>query len=242
MEENKEKSIETLQKASLKSRLENFWYHYKWHTVITAFIVFVIALVSVQLITKADYDVYVLYAGDHKISNLASDGDLPEHQRIVSSLGRVCDDRNGDGSIDVNLQNLYVLSAEQRGALGSDNTSDLSLTLSDTKTFENMLVVGNYYLCFVSEEVFFETDAIYDGAIFEPLEKYATDESIDYEYASPRGIYLRSLPFAQFIDLPDDTVVCLRALNGYSAEIGKKQNTKSFATGEAAMKKILTYK
>ena len=229
-------------KMTFKQRIENFWYHYKWHTVVAVFAVIVITMLTVQMCTKQDYDAYILYAGDYKISTLTQDGDLPEYKRITSSLGRVTPDQNGDGKSDVNLQKLFVLTPEQAAELDSEDTASLSMSATDSQTLDNMLVVGNYYVCFLSAELFEDKDAIYDGAIFEPLAKYATDEAIEYEYASERGIYLRSLPFASTLSLPEDTVVCLRSMNGYSSVIGSKDNQRNFEIGEEIIKNILTYK
>ncbi len=225
-----------------KEKLENFWYHYKWHTIITAAVVLILCIVTLQMCQKPKYDAYIMYAGDYKISSLSSGGDLSPYQRILSSLGRIVDDENSDGKVDVNFQNLYALTEEQLGALGSDDTADLSLALTDSETLESALVVGNYYVCFLSEELFLLNDAINDGAMFAPLAKYAESGDISYEYASERGIYLRSLPYSEFIDLPGDTVVCLRALNGYSEAIGGKANKENFAIGERVIKNILNYR
>jgi hypothetical protein len=235
-----EKSAETV--MSPKEKLENFWYHYKWHTIIGAVVVVIVIIVLSQLLTKPEYDAHILYAGDTRVLNTSADGDLPHYQRLLSSLKRVVGDENGDGSIDPNLQVLYALTEDQLAGISSDKTAEISLALTDSETLESALVVGEYYVCFLSEELFFQYDAIYDGSIFAPLAGYATSSEIDYEYASERGIYLRSLPYANTIDLPGDTVVCLRALNGYAQSINGKSNERAFAAGERIIKNILNYK
>ena len=229
-------------KMTPKQWIENFWYHYKWHTVVGVFAVLVVVMLTVQMCTKQDYDAHIMYAGNYNISTLSQDGDLPEYKKITSALSAVCPDSNGDGKIDVNLQKLFVLTPEQSSELDADDTSSLSLSQKDSETLDNMLVVGNYYVCFMSYDLFMEKDAIYDGAIFEPIAKYATDESIEYEYASERGIFLRSLPYASGLSLPDDTVVCLRSMNGYSSVIGSKENQRNFEIGETIIKNILNFK
>ena len=233
--------MENEKSMPMKEKLENFWYHYKWHTIVAAVAVVIIAIVLSQLLSKPKYDAHVLYAGDTQIKNVSVDGDLPHYQKLLSSLKRVVNDENGDGSIDISLQTLYALTEDQLAEISSDKTAQISLALTDTETLESALVVGEYYVCFLSEELFFKNDAIYDVAMFAPLEKYAASESIDYEYASARGIYLRSLPYSEFIDLPDDTVVCLRSLNGYTQSINGKSNKQAFATGERVITNILNY-
>lgn len=233
--------MENEKTMSVKEKIENFWYHYKWHTIVAAVVVIIAAIVLSQLLTKPKYDAHILYAGDTQIRNTSVDGDVPHYQKLISSLKKVVNDENGDGGIDISLQALYALTEEQLAQISSDKTAQISLALTDSETLESALVVGEYYVCLLSEELFFKNDAIYDGAMFEPLEKYATGESIDYEYASPRGIYLRSLPYSEFIDLPGDTVLCLRSLNGYTQSINGKSNKQAFATGERVITNILNF-
>ena len=226
---------------SPKEKLENFWYHYKWHTIVGAVVIVIAVIVLSQLLTKPKYDAHILYAGDTKISSTSVDGDLPHYQRLLSTLKKVVGDENGDGNIDISLQALYALTESQLAGISSDKTAEISLALTDSETLESVLVVGEYYVCFLSEELFRQYDALYEGSIFAPLAKYATSESIDYEYASDRGIYLRSLPYSQSLELPDDTVVCLRSLNGYAQSINGKSNRNAFATGERIIVNILNY-
>lgn len=226
---------------SPKEKLENFWYHYKWHTIVCAVVIVIAVIVLSQLLTKPKYDAHILYAGDTKILNTSIDGDLPHYQRLLSSLKKVVGDENDDGSIDISLQALYALTESQLAGISSDKTAELSLALTDSETLESALVVGEYYVCFLSEELFFQYDALYDGSIFAPLAKYIASSDENYEYASERGIYLRSLPYSQHIDLPGDTVVCLRSLNGYAQSINGKSNERAFATGERIITSILNY-
>ena len=79
--------------------------------------------------------------------------------------------------------------------------------------------------------------------MFAPLEEYAVD-GVEYEYASERGIYLRSLPFGDLpyiSDLPDDTVVALRRLSELSSHFGSAENQELFRRGEDIITKILSY-
>ena len=42
--------------------LDNFWYHYKWPTIIAAFFIAVFAICIAQAVTRSEYDMYVRYA------------------------------------------------------------------------------------------------------------------------------------------------------------------------------------
>ena len=101
-----------LGKPSAKERIENFWYHYKWHSIVAVFVIIAILVCSLQMCSKDSYDVYILYAGDHEIKRTAEGGSVPEYQRMLTALERVTPDHDGDGKITVGFNSLLALSAE----------------------------------------------------------------------------------------------------------------------------------
>ena len=72
-------------KPTLSSRIENFFYHYKWHTIVAAFVTVILIIVGVQMCSKDDYDSYILYAGGHSISR-QGDSDVAEYVKITSAI------------------------------------------------------------------------------------------------------------------------------------------------------------
>ena len=65
---NDVKSAPTPGDAAVKSGwqawLENFWYHYKWHTIASVFVLLVVTIITVQMCTRTTYDAYIVYAGN----------------------------------------------------------------------------------------------------------------------------------------------------------------------------------
>ena len=94
-------------------RLENYWYHYKWHTIVAVFLLVVFLVVGLQMCKKESYDTYVLYAGDKEISRNSKDGEIPLYNTVLSSLGKAAGDYNGDGEVVVSLTTLLALTNEQ---------------------------------------------------------------------------------------------------------------------------------
>ena len=225
--------------------LENFWYHYKWHTVVAIFLVVAVTVTSLQMCQKTSYDAYVLYAGNHEISRTSSDGDVP-YNTMISSLKRVCEDFDGDESVNISLLNLFVLNNEEIDDLLEGTTGkeiNQALITEDTETLKNSLLFGEYYLCFLSERLFLEYEAAYQGALFTSLTEYLPADG-GYELASERGIYLSSLPFyalPEVCNLPPDTVICLREISEVSTMFGKDSNEENFHRGETMLKNILSY-
>ena len=247
MEENYEKiSGEVRLRSPLLTKLENFWYHYKWHSIVAIFLIVVISISSMQMCTKVSYDSHILYAGNYEIKQ-KSDGGTNHYLDMLSSLKKIGEDFDNDGNVNISLLNLYVLNADEikeaEKNLEDGEVINESLIMEDTDTLSTTLLYGEYYICFLSERIFLENEDKYEGLLFAPIEGY-TDTSLEYEYASEHGIYLRSLKIyslPEICELPDDTVVCIRQLSEVSSVFGKKDNEEHFRRAEIIMKNILGY-
>ena len=235
--------ITTEKPQGFSKKLENFWYHYKWHSIVAAFLVLVITVCTVQMCSKTSYDVHVMYAGSGKLSMTSSDTDTPDYIKAISTLTKYSDDYNDDGEINPNLLALFVPTAEEiqeiNNSLDKGESVDMSIVNSNTTTFEDNMLYGEYYLCLLSEEWFFEYDKT-DG-VFESIAPY-TNDSKEYEYAGECGIYLRSLDIYErdgIKELPDDTVVCIRRLSAVSLKFDKNGQTAAHDAAAKLLEEIL---
>ena len=247
MEEKNEKLPGDVKlKSPLFEKLDNFWYHYKWHTIVTLFVIIVGIILTVQTCSRVETDVYVMYAGPHTVSRIAKDGNLSEYENAVSSLKKISSDYTDDGIITISFVDLFVVNSEEAEKILADNPGkeiNSALVKENTDTLHQKLLFGEYYLCFLSERIFKEYEEEYGEAMFAPLAPYGK-AGTEYEYASERGIYLRSLPFSaspEICELPDDTVVCLRRFSEVAETFGRSDNEENFKRGEEMMKKLLAY-
>ena len=247
MEEKNEKYEGDVKlKSPFLEKLDNFWYHYKWHTIVTIFVLIVGIILTVQTCSRVETDIYVLYAGPHTVSRVSEAGNLSEYENAVTSFKKLGADYTDDGIVTTSFVDLFVVNSEEADKILADNPGkeiNAALVKENTDTLRQKLLFGEYYLCFLSERIFKEYEAEYGAALFEPLAGY-TKEGAEYEYASERGIYLRSLPFSSLpvvCDLPDDTVVCLRKFSEVANTIGRANNEENFKRGEDMMKKLLSY-
>ncbi len=247
MEENKEIYEGDIKiKTPFKEKAENFWYHYKWHSIAAVFAVVVIIILTLQMCSKEAFDAYILYAGNYEISRNSSDGDLSAYQQISSSFKTVCEDFDEDGNVNPALLNLYVLNSDEiaEALEGKDGYEiNESLIREDTETLHQTLLFGEYFVCLLSERLFLEYEAEYGGALFAPIAEYTADGA-EYRYASEHGIYLSSTAFGQrpeMAKLPEDTVICIRALSEVSTHFSKKEMTRQFERGEKIITNILAY-
>ena len=235
--------------AGFKERLDNFWYHYKWHTLVSVVVVILFTMLILQTCSRAGYDVHVLYAGSHRFARTSPDGDLPPYNAVVRTLGKFTKDYDGDGTKSVDLRDLYVMTSEEISDLLAENPEaeiNQSLIIEDSDTLASSLIYSEYFLIFISDDLFRGYEAKYESALFEPIKQYTDIASgIEYEYASDYGIYLRSLPFyeePEICKLPDDTVVCVRKLSEVSSTFDKDTNTVQHERAVEMLRSILADK
>lgn len=233
-------------KAALKW-LDNFWYHYKWHSLIALFLIFAVLICSLQMCTKTSYDIHIMYAGGYEIRRTSSDGDLPPYTKTLSSLRRAVGDYNDDGSINIAFTDLYTLTEEEIKAITGNGAQDVDLNYylinENSKLLLDNLTYGNYYLCFISTAIYEKYNTIDGVEIFVPLAQFL-DTGADVELYSPTAAKLSSTGFYSLpgiADFPTDTLVCLRNKSALSNHFNKKDAERGYKRGADAIKIILNY-
>ena len=226
-------------------KFENFWYHYKWHTIFTAIALVIVMICTMQMCNKESYDLYIMYAGSHEIKKTASDGDIPAYSSTVSSFKRITEDFDGDGAVNVSLKDLFVLTADEIKEVEANKELEVNYTLiSDNyQILKDTVVYSDYYLCFLSASVYEEFKMIDGVAIFTDLTKYVQDDSGVVMHDSS-AIYLSSTEFHTLpgiSDLPRDTVICVRSVSPMASHWDKDGSQEGFECAIAALKKILAY-
>lgn len=225
MDRNIEGVGEVQAPTTVKEKAENFWYHYKWHSIVALFLVITLVICALQLCGRTKYDAHILYAGSRNIGRTAADGDVAEIVTVISSLKKITDDFDDNGEISVNFTNLYYLTAEELGAL--DDVNDALLT-TDQKTLSSVMSHSDYYLMFISVGVYEEYHKVGDEEMFIDLTGYASLNA-DAVYYAPNAILLSSIEASRLpglADLPDDTLICVRqtsVMGGKSKEHVKYQ-------------------
>jgi len=243
-----EGDVEIKVKTPFSAWLDNFWYHYKWHTIVAAFVIIVGVLLTVQMCSKVSYDLHILYAGDARVSPSREGGDLSEYEKTLMDLKKITPDINGDGECEVDFLNLFVANDEELALLrekGESTEGAETLIREDSETLSFSIVSGDYYIMLLSERLFLEYAEQYGDSLFAPLSEYATDAEVDF-VSGTLGIRLSSiegfasLPAISALDT-EDTVICLRAVTEVSAFWNKSRNEKNFEAAEAALIAILEY-
>ena len=74
-EQNKLENEEVkMKKGKFSLWIENFFYHYKWHTIGVAFVLIVVLICTLQMCDKTSYDMLIVYAGRKDIERTTEDG------------------------------------------------------------------------------------------------------------------------------------------------------------------------
>lgn len=99
---------------------EYFWDYYKWHTIITAFVIVCVAVTIVQCATREKYDITMTYAG-HKIYT------EEEIDRAAKGLAQYVDDVDGNGEQSIFFQQLNFM--DEMGSEEYDYASQSKLDM-----------------------------------------------------------------------------------------------------------------
>ena len=89
---------------------DNFWYHYKWHTVAFLFVALVVLVCTLQMCGREEEgDVTVVMAGPYRFSTEA-EGYLPLQNCLATYLP---EDYNGNGKKDITVVSYPIYSKEE---------------------------------------------------------------------------------------------------------------------------------
>ncbi len=87
---------------SLRSKVENIWYHYKFQILMSLFLICVLVISLYSCVTKPEFDIQVYYVTG---SSALYNEQLAWIEKAVASQ---CEDTNGDGEIKVAVTGLRV--------------------------------------------------------------------------------------------------------------------------------------
>ncbi len=200
--------------SPLLTKLENFWYHYKWPFLFGLFFLVAITVCFTQCAANGrGNDAFVMVAG--------APAPTPSQMRDIEDfLEGYTDDRNGDEKIIVAMQKYTIYTEEEINTLVLSDARPHAKELSynDKKAFQQDLEAT---LCFLGVELY-EEEAKAGGLL--PLSEITATlpaagvlvgtDGVAY------GVRLADLPIAAegpLSILPDDTVLCMRR-RPFSAE------------------------
>ena len=193
--------------------LDNYWYHYKWRTLIALFFVATFLICTVQLLTRGSYDAYVMYSGPNVFSS-------EQEAALIDALKNISGDYDKNGSKELCLTKMIVMSddelSEARRKAESDGSTLAYNFEARRKTIEQFnleIMTGNSYLCFLSEYMYEQCEG---AQRFVPLSELLGERpSAAYDdYA----VSVDQTEFGQYFSealscMGEGTLVCLRKIS-----------------------------
>ena len=219
----------------IKGKIVNYWYYYKWHTLIVLFFAVVFTVLIVQMVSRPKYDIKILYAGPAIISDEQSKAICEAFSQLMPT------DYDGNGEKNAELFSLIIMDDEQLKE-ANETYSDYFLnrgTINDNReTLTMNTLAGDYIIYLIDINCYAD---LRDNSAFAKREDYGFDAGTPYdEYA----VYLNSLDFAEFYTafdvFPDSTLVCIKRVqvneDGDGKLVEAQQNHIDFLKSAAAFK------
>lgn len=198
---------------SLDGRISNFWYHYKWHTIIISFAVLFLFVGIYQIASKEKVDVSVMYTGNAVISGDNYTALSDAFDEILSQ------DFDGDGNKNVYVYSITYLTKryineqmELYASQGIDTNQLIYDVQSNQKAysqFGDMVFAGEAGVLFLDEELFLQVKESGGLVSLEDALGREVDNAFD-----THGVRLVDTAFYQFYNaakiMPENTIICLR--------------------------------
>ena len=240
MKEHIEGVGEVTTPSTFKEKAANFWYHYKWHSVVAIALIFAITICSLQFCTKENYDIHIFYAGNKTIGRTNQDGNIAEIASINTSLKKIIEDFDNDKEKTLNFSNYYFLSDSEMNDL--DISADYSYITGDRNTLTTIFQHSDYYLCFISPAVYKEYNENGDIDMFLSLEEYK-ERYPEIEYYAYNAIKLSSVDFYNMpgiSNLPEDTLICIKTPGALASK--SKEHKAHVENAFTVLENLLDYK
>jgi hypothetical protein len=114
---------------------ENYWYHYKWHTIGGLFVLFMVISLVHDLVTKEKYDAEMMITGQQYVDYTVS-------ERLGLLLSQYAEDYDGNGEINVAVfSNEFPTNSAQAEMVMAAQTK-LMAELSDGRSM--ILILDDY--------------------------------------------------------------------------------------------------
>lgn len=209
----------------MKKWLENYWYHYKWTTIIVLFFLTVAIICLTQIINKKQYDACIIYVGDDEITDT-------EYIDILSSFKGEARDYSGDGKIEINFSKLGYITDESNPLAGTVNGT--------AREFLSTLAVQQYYIYLMRKDVYL----LYkESGVFVTLDEIFGDNIPEYAF-DENSLYFNKTEFAKtnpgFENLSDDVVILIKNVPYSWNEGTSKAEKKSYENHLELFKLLVT--
>ena len=188
---------------------DNYWYHYKWHTLAALFVAIVLVVCTLQMCEKQKEDTTFLYAGPRQLSG-------EEVENIRGVLNAVMpEDYDKDGKKYAGIVDYLIYSEEQikeieasTDAYGVAVDVNNQYITNNYESYYDYLLSGESAVCFLDPHLY--TELRKNGRLMTLVSVLGEDSGYGSESC---GIILGKTEiyeeYSALRVLPEDTVVCV---------------------------------
>jgi len=230
--------MENKEKMDFGTWLENFWYHYKIQTLIALVAAVTVIVSTCQLVTREKYDYYMMYAGPQIVA-------LQDLVYMQRAMEEVADDYDGNGEVNVSIDDIVMLSPEERAAAMENDAVFNPEAIQSTMTeYYQQIVGGDAIICLLSPYMY---EMVHESDGFLPLAEIYGEIPAEVAAAAydDCGVKLHETNFGKSFngidDLPEDTILCIRRLSSMAKLKGEKKTQALHGASVELFKKLLAY-
>ena len=182
-----------IEPKTFKEKVQNYWFHFKWHTIGAIFLTVTIAILTAQCMGREKYDYEVVFFAHNSCLDVQT-------EKIEEYLEKYTTDINGDGAVNVGVTNCTF---SENGDAQYRNTM---MTKIQTQIIANKSAI--IYL--VDKKGYDYLQGNIEGGIFEG-EPLALDEEF-YKFTETK----------EFGKLPEGLMLATRRVKGTAFEKDEK--------------------
>lgn len=197
-------------KLSFSERFEQYWYFYKWQTIIALILVFGIAMALFQLFSGVSPDAYIMYVGPGYLT-------VAQRDLMVQNAEDYIDDHNGDGKNYLAILDITAVTPEEFPFTAYQANKD-------AVTRFNLEVTAGEAVIYLVEESFFEE--LLNFGVLASLADILEPGLVPDDAFSPYGVRVSDLDFFKkpgFAAIPKNTVLCIRESPGADSSNKKRK-------------------
>ena len=177
-----------------KEKLQNYWYHFRWHTIAAIFLVAIITFMVANCMTREKHDFIVVI---HTHSYIDDRG----IEKIEEYLEQYAEDINGDGKVTVQVSNCSF----------SEKTSSAQANQNAITRLQSMMITDEAVLYIVDEKGLNYVESLTEKG-FLAAEPLALEDDF-YEFCNGKEEYEQ---------LPEGLMISYRKIKGTTLEDSKK--------------------
>lgn len=215
--------------------LDNFWYHYKWGTLLAAFFIICGVVFTLQMCHKETYDLFVVYAGPTYL-------DKEGHASLLSSFRQIMpEDFNDDGEKNINYNQIVYVSPERESEY-AENSVEINAQFNNSavQQFNSTMQTDQYLIYLVDETLYLQTKG---NGLYQPLSEIL--ETVPENAYDECGLLLKDLPFGSDMagvnSLDEHTILCLRKPNVVASLWGGEEAEALYNYHVEIFRKIVEY-